>query len=99
LTLGLLFLFKADSSYITLLLVLECLIIYILSLVLKENHFMYLSLLGLTGCLIRLLISDLSNSGTITRALVFIGVGLIMILMYGLNNHFRSLIKNPEKEA
>lgn len=74
-------LFTFNQNIITLFFVLLSLIIFILSMVLKEENFKIISLLGLGGCLLRMIFVDLSNSGTITRALVFIGVGLVMVVM------------------
>ena len=70
-----------DRNILTLLFVAESLFIFILSLILKENNFRFLSLGGIGVCLVRLIFFDLSNSGTIARAFVFIGVGMLMVLM------------------
>lgn len=82
-----------DSSLLTLLLVVEAFVVFTLSIVLRENHFRYAALLGLAGCLFRLMVYDLARSGTFTRALVFLGVGVIMILMNSLYNKYRTRFK------
>ncbi|MGL1891229.1 MAG: DUF2339 domain-containing protein [Spirochaetaceae bacterium] len=73
--------FTFNQNIITLCFVLLSLIIFILSIALKEENFKIISLLGLGASLVRMIFVDLSNSGTITRALVFIGVGLVMVFM------------------
>ena len=52
-----------------------------MSVILRENHFRYLSMLGLVACLIRLVVYDLAKAQTLIRAIVFLGVGIIMIVM------------------
>jgi hypothetical protein len=78
-----------SSSLLTLLWVLEAFGIFILGMILKESQFRYVSLIGLSGCLLRLVFYDLGRSDTITRALVFLGVGILMIIMNSLYNKFR----------
>ncbi len=78
-----------DKSLLTLLWVVEAFAVFILSLVLRENHFRYLSMAGLVLCLGRLIFYDLSQAGTLARALVFLGVGAIMLAMNMLYNKYR----------
>lgn len=89
-----LFLFWSfDSALLTLLWVCEAFIIFSLSLILRESHFRYLSMIALGGCLIRLIFFDLSQSGYITRAVVFFGVGVIMIAINLLYTKFSERLK------
>lgn len=74
-------LFTFNKNVITLLFVIESLIIFLLSMVLKEDNFKLISMLGILGVMVRLLFFDLRNSSTITRPLVFIGVGIVLVLM------------------
>ncbi len=78
-----------DKSILTLLWVLEAFFVFVLSIILRENHFRYLSMGCLVGCLLRLLIYDLSRSSTITRAFVFLGVGILMLAMNSLYNKYK----------
>jgi len=78
-----------DKSLLTLLWVFEAFVIFILSIALKEQHFRYIAMGGLAGCLIRLVFYDLSKSTTLTRAIVFLGVGIIMLLINSLYNKYR----------
>ncbi|WP_246052625.1 DUF2339 domain-containing protein [Leptospira semungkisensis] len=82
-----------DSSLLTLLWMVEVFIVFVIGLVLREEHFRYVSLGSMIICLVRLIFWDLSKSSTITRALVFLGVGGILILMNTLYGKF----KNREK--
>ncbi len=70
-----------DKATLTLLWVIECFAIFVLSVIMRENHFRYLSMLGLVACLIRLVVYDLAKAQTLIRAIVFLGVGIIMIVM------------------
>ncbi|HLP62707.1 MAG TPA: hypothetical protein VK186_27965, partial [Candidatus Deferrimicrobium sp.] len=72
----------------------ETFVIFALSIVFRENHFRYVALAGLAGCLVRLIFVDLVRSGTFTRAMVFLGVGIIMILMNSLYNKYRERFRD-----
>lgn len=74
----------------TLLWVAESFAIFVLSVLLRENNFRYLSMLVLGGCLVRLLVVDLAHSGTIVKGLVFICVGLIMLAMNVIYNKYKT---------
>jgi uncharacterized membrane protein len=85
-----LFLYQAfDKSILTLLWVVECFLIFIAAVILKENHFRYLAMTGLGLTLIRLVFYDLAKSDTFTRALVFIGVGILMLVMNSIYNKYK----------
>jgi type IV secretory pathway VirB2 component (pilin) len=85
-----LFLYQAfDKSILTLLWVVECFLIFIAAVILKENHFRYLAMTGLALTLIRLVFYDLAKSDTFTRALVFIGVGILMLVMNSIYNKYK----------
>ncbi|MGA1864398.1 MAG: hypothetical protein ACMUHX_04990, partial [bacterium] len=84
-----------DKSVLTLLWVMESFSIFILSIILKESHFRYVSMAALSGCLVRLIFFDLAQSSTIIRAVVFLGVGLIMLLMNILYNKYRDRFEMP----
>ncbi len=79
-----------DSSLLTLLWMVEVFCVFLIGLALKEEHFRYVSLGAMIICLVRLIFWDLSQSSTITRALVFLGVGGILILMNTIYNKYRS---------
>jgi hypothetical protein len=79
-----------SKSLLTLLFVLECFSIFVISIVLKERYFRYTALIGLAFCIIRLIFFDLARSTTLVKALVFLGVGLIMLGMHALYNRFKN---------
>lgn len=81
LSIGMFFYFSFDKSILTILLVMECFFIFVISLILREEHFRYLSMAGLIVCLVRLIFYDLAQAGTLTRAIVFLCVGVIMLGM------------------
>lgn len=83
------FYWSFDKSILTLLWVIECFFIFILSIMLKENHFRYIALTGLGLSIVRLIFYDLAQANTITRAIVFLGVGLILLLINSAYNKYK----------
>jgi uncharacterized membrane protein len=71
----------------------ECFVLFALSLVLGEKQFRLISLTALLACIVRLFFYDLSRTNTITKALVFLGVGIIMIAINSLHNKFKDRYK------
>ena len=90
LTLALLFIQSFDRSVLTVLLMLEVVAIFSTSLLLRRQDLRYLSLAGMLACLVRLVFFDLSRSGTVTRAVVFIFMGLLLLGMNALYARFKT---------
>lgn len=78
-----------DHALLTLLWVVEAFVVFSLSLFLKESHFRYVAMTGLVACLARLIFFDMAQAGTLSRALVFLGTGAIMIAINALYNKFK----------
>ena len=78
-----------DSSILTLLWVVQAFAVFVLGAILRESHFRYLSMGALILCLLRLVFFDLARSATLTRAVVFLGVGAIMLVMNYLYGKYR----------
>ncbi len=92
-----LFLFYSfDKSILTLLWVVECFTIFSISIILREMHFRYVSLIALALCIVRLIFFDLSKTSTLTRALVFLGVGVLMLGMHSLYNKYKGRFENEK---
>jgi len=83
-----------DKSILTLLWVVECFMLFILSVILKEKYFRYVALVALLVCIARLTFYDLAQSSTLTRALVFFGVGIIMLVMNSIYNKYKDRFTN-----
>ena len=79
-----------DRSVLTVLLMLEVVAVFSTSLLLRRQDLRYLSLAGMLACLVRLVFFDLSRSGTITRAVVFILMGLLLLGMNALYARFKA---------
>ncbi|TDN38682.1 hypothetical protein A8B98_22485 [Hymenobacter sp. UV11] len=79
-----------DRSVLTVLLMLEVVAIFSTSLLLRRQDLRYLALAGMLGALLRLVFFDLSRSGTITRAFVFIFMGLLLLGMNALYARFKA---------
>lgn len=77
------------KSLLTLLFVLECFTVFVISIALREQHFRYAALIGLFMCIVRLIFFDLARSTTLVKALVFLGVGLLMLGMNILYSKFK----------
>ncbi|APG28344.1 hypothetical protein A7E78_11075 [Syntrophotalea acetylenivorans] len=81
-----------DLTILTLLWVVEAFVIFAFSLLLRADHFRYVALSVIGVCLLRLVFYDLSHAGTLTRALVFLGVGIVMLLIHALFNQFKGRV-------
>jgi uncharacterized membrane protein (DUF373 family) len=79
-----------DKSLLTVLLMLEVFGVFIASLALRRADLRYAALLGMAACLVRLVFFDLSQQQTLTRAIVFIFMGLLLLGMNALYARFRS---------
>jgi hypothetical protein len=79
-----------DRSVLTVLLMLEVVAIFSTSLLRRRQDLRYLALAGMLGSLLRLVFFDLSRSGTITRAFVFIFMGLLLLGMNALYARFKA---------
>ena len=98
LALSLLLIQSFDRSVLTVLLMLEVVAIFSTSLLLRRQDLRYLSLAGMLACLVRLVFFDLSRSGTITRAVVFIFMGLLLLGMNALYARFKVRFASDELE-
>ncbi|AHJ96288.1 hypothetical protein [Hymenobacter swuensis] len=79
-----------DHSVLTVLLMLEVVAAFVCSLLLRRPDLRYVALAGMALSLARLLFFDLRQTGTITRAVVFILMGLLLLGMNALYARFKS---------
>lgn len=86
---ALFFFYNFEKGILTLLWVLECFLILVMSLILRKAHMRYTAMITLAACLFRLIFFDLSGSSAVTRAVVFIGVGGLMLAMNAVYNKYR----------
>ncbi len=80
---------RFDAVLLTLLWSAEAFVVFVLSLVLRENHFRYMALTGLAVCFARLLLFDMAQTSLGSRGLVFVGVGSLMLGMNSLYNRYK----------
>jgi hypothetical protein len=78
-----------DKGILTFFWILEALGLLILGIVLKEKYFRYVSLSLVGICLIRLMFFDLSNSNFLIRAIVLVGVGIVLLVMNSLFKKYK----------
>ncbi|GAB2790368.1 hypothetical protein HNQ93_003329 [Hymenobacter luteus] len=84
-----------DRSILTVLLMLEVVAAFVSSLLLRRQDLRYASLAGTVLCFGRLLLIDLRQHGTITRAIVFILMGVLLLGMNALYARFKSRFAAP----
>ncbi|WP_289662821.1 DUF2339 domain-containing protein [Flavobacterium panacagri] len=80
-SIGLFLYLTFDKGILTFFWILESLGLLILGIMLKEKYFRYVSLSLVGVCVIRLMFFDLSNSDFLIRALVLLGVGVVLLVM------------------
>jgi uncharacterized membrane protein len=78
-----------DKGVLTFFWILEALGLLILGIVLKEKYFRYVSLFLVGLCVIRLMFFDLSNAEMLIRALVLLGVGVVLLIMNSLFKKYK----------
>ncbi|MBF4471992.1 hypothetical protein [Flavobacterium sp. HJJ] len=78
-----------DKGILTFFWILEALGLLILGIILKEKYFRYVSLSLVGICLIRLMFFDLSNSNFLIRAIVLVGVGIVLLVMNSLFKKYK----------
>ena len=83
------FYWRFDSAYLTALFVLLCLFLTILGLYWRSILLVRISYATLGLCIIRLLFFDLRETDLLTRALMFIAIGVMMILAQVVYKKFR----------
>lgn len=78
-----------DKGILTFFWILEALGLLILGILLKEKYFRYVSLSLVGLCVIRLMFFDLSNADFLIRALVLLGVGVVLLVMNSLFKKYK----------
>lgn len=80
-SIGLFLFLTFDKGILTFFWILESLGLLILGILLKEKYFRYVSLSLVGICVIRLMFFDLSNADFLIRAMVLLGVGIVLLIM------------------
>ncbi|WP_284651478.1 DUF2339 domain-containing protein [Flavobacterium terrisoli] len=78
-----------DKGVLTFFWILEALGLLILGILLKEKYFRYVSLSLVGLCVVRLMFFDLSNTDFLIRALVLLGVGVVLLVMNSLFKKYK----------
>lgn len=78
-----------DKGVLTFFWILEALGLLILGIILKEKYFRYVSLSLVGLCIVRLMFFDLSNTDFLIRALVLLGVGVVLLVMNSLFKKYK----------
>ena len=83
---------KFGKSVLTLSWMIEVFIVFILGILLQEDRFRTLSLGVLLVCAVRLVFYDLVQTETLTRGIVFLSFGGILLLMHAIHKYFKRKI-------
>jgi len=83
-----------SGAILTALISLEALLILVLSIVVKEDSFRYTALGGILVSVIRLVFFDLREAEIFVKAIAFIFVAVVMLLMNILYNKFKDRIED-----
>lgn len=86
------FIWSFSGAVLTALISLEALLILVLSIVVKEDSFRYTALGGILVSIIRLVFFDLREAEIFVKAIAFIFVAVVMLLMNVLYNKFKERI-------
>lgn len=78
-----------DKGILTFFWILEALGLLILGILLKEKYFRYVSLSLVGLCVVRLMFFDLSNADFLIRAMVLLGVGVVLLVMNSLFKKYK----------
>ncbi len=79
---------RFEQALLTFLWSAEAFVVFVLSIVFRENHFRLVALAGIAACLGRLIVYDMRETDLFIRGLVFIGVGLLMLGMNAVYNKY-----------
>jgi len=85
---------RFEQALLTFLWAFEVFVIFVLSIVFRENHFRLVALTGMAACLLRLVTYDLREADLFIRGLVFIGVGVLMLAMNAVYNKFGARVNS-----
>ncbi|MFD1603845.1 hypothetical protein ACFSJW_09965 [Flavobacterium artemisiae] len=80
-SIGLFLYLSFDKGILTFFWILESLALLVLGIILKEKYFRYVSLSLVGICVVRLMFFDLSNADFLIRAMVLLGVGVVLLVM------------------
>lgn len=86
---GIFLFWSFDKAILTFLWVVECLALFVLSIVLRDKYFRYVALAGVVFCVGRLIFYDLAQTNWLTRAMVFVGTGVVMLVMNSIYNKYK----------
>ncbi|GIX41502.1 MAG: hypothetical protein KatS3mg129_1235 [Leptospiraceae bacterium] len=82
-----------SKTLLSLLWMVECFILFIFSIVFKERLFRITSMSGIIIILFRMIFYDLKQTTTLTKSLVFISVGIILLTMNIIYNKYKEKLK------
>ncbi|MCF6336121.1 MAG: hypothetical protein L3J12_10300, partial [Spirochaetales bacterium] len=87
------FIWSFDGAVLTALISVESLFILVLSILVKVDSFRYIALTGIMAAVIRLVFFDLKEADIFIKAVAFIVVSIIMLIMNILYNKFKDRIE------
>ncbi|RPJ77239.1 MAG: hypothetical protein EHM20_06440 [Alphaproteobacteria bacterium] len=78
-----------SNSVLSLLLIVECFVLFLVSILLRERDFRIISMAGIAVIFWRIIFYDLTGKDFFIKAIVFISVGAILIVMNAIYNKYK----------
>lgn len=78
-----------DKTVLSLLWVIECFVLFLISILMREPQFRIVSMVGISLIFLRIVFYDLTGRDFFIKAVVFIAVGLILIVMNTIYNKYK----------
>ncbi len=78
-----------DKTVLSLLWVVECFVLFLISIAMREPQFRVISMLGIGLVFLRIIFYDLTSKDFFIKAIVFISVGVILIAMNTIYNKYK----------
>jgi hypothetical protein len=88
-----------DKTLLSLLWVIECFVLFLISILMRESQFRMVSMVGIGLVFLRIVTYDLNGSDFLIKALVFIAVGLILIAMNTIYNKYKYRYESEQKQS
>lgn len=78
-----------DKTVLSLLWVIECFVLFLISIIMREPQFRVVSMVGIGLIFLRIVFNDLNGEDFFIKAVVFISVGIILIVMNTIYNKYK----------
>ncbi|MEI7488987.1 MAG: hypothetical protein WCJ72_16580, partial [Chryseobacterium sp.] len=87
-----------DKTILSLLWIIECFLLFLISIVMREPQFRVVSMVGVGVVFMRIVFYDLTGKDFFVKAIVFILVGVILIAMNAIYNKYKYRYESKQVE-